>query len=108
MRFTYSNHKAAEFIGYAAKDVLGKTLAELMPHSELSVIGQLMDDLMNAPKPFHDSKREISHKDGSSRTFMTNGIPIYNHNDEFNGYRGNCIVILPESTGIPQDAKDET
>ena len=108
MRFTYSNHKAAEFIGYAAKDVLGKTLAELMPHSELSGIGQLMDDLMNAPKPFHDSKREISHKDGSSRTFMTNGIPIYNHNDEFNGYRGNCIVILPESTGIPQDAKDET
>ena len=97
MRFTYVNQNVMGFIGYTPGEVLGKTPVELMPLSELSGIRQLMDDLMNAPKLFCDSERKVLHKDGSSRTFTVRGVPVYDHNGDFKGYRCVCHRILPES-----------
>ena len=103
MRFTYVNHNVGKFIGYAADEVLGKTPAELMPHSELSSISRLIDDLMRNPKPFCDSGRKILHRDGSSRTLIVKGIPLYGREDEFKGYRGICIREPFEFKGLPQE-----
>ncbi len=93
MRFTYANSRVKELIGYTPEEVIGKTPAELMAPSEAADIIPFMDDVMNNPKPFLDSKRKIMHKDGSYRTIQVNGIPLYGHNNEFNGYRGICYDI---------------
>jgi PAS domain S-box-containing protein len=103
MRFTYVNYNVRKFIGYSPEEVLGKTPAELMPHSEFSSINQLINDLMDNPKPFCDLHRKILHQDGSFKTFIVKGIPLYGRDDKFSGYRGICSRTPFESTDAKVD-----
>lgn len=91
MRFTYANHVVKDILGYEPEEIIGKTLAELMAPSKFASFLPVLNDVMINPKPFLDPERELLHKDGTSRTIRVNGIPLYNHNDEFEGYRGICI-----------------
>lgn len=93
MHFTFSNGNVKRLLGFSPEEVLGKTPDELMPQSEHADIRRLMEDLMNSPKRFNDPSRKILHKDGSAKTLHVNGIPLYNHNDEFMGFRGICMDI---------------
>ena len=93
MRFTYSNHMIRKFLGYHPGEIIGKTPADLVTPSKMLIFMPIINDAMDNPKPFLEPKRELSHKDGTSRTVRVNGIPLYDHNDEFNGYRGICHDI---------------
>ena len=91
MRFTYANHMVKEILGYAPGEVIGKTPAELMTPPKALAFMTFMDDATINPKPFVKSECEVLHKDGAARTVRINGIPLFDHNDEFTGYRGLCL-----------------
>ena len=83
-KFVYTNNKILDFLGYTSEEIMGKTPFEfaIPEHAERSL------QVFQEKKPFqhlHDTHR---HRDGRLVTLDTSGVPVFDDQDIFIGYRG--------------------
>ena len=86
-RYTFRTSRASKD-GIASEDFIGKT------RWELPVIGLSEEQwaahraTLEAHQPFSDLEYQVRGKDGVIRSHSTSGIPIFDSQGEFKGYRG--------------------
>lgn len=86
--YTYTSPKVHDLLGYEPEEILGKTLFDLMPTEEAQRVSQILDTKYAGKQPLSLLENTLLHKDGHLVVVETSGIPLFDHEGEFLGYRG--------------------
>ena len=86
--FTYSNSKISDVLGYEAEEAIGKKPVDFMSNNEPERLSNIMKKIFESQTPFEHLENKNIHKDGYSVILETSGVPIFNDNENFVGYRG--------------------
>jgi len=86
--YTYSSPKIRDLLGYEPEEVIGKTPFNLMPSDEAKHISVKFNDIILSQKSFEGLENKNLHKNGRVITLETSGMPIFDNEGKFQGYRG--------------------
>ncbi|MBJ6799447.1 PAS domain S-box protein [Geomonas propionica] len=87
-RYTFASPQVKELLGYAPEEVIGKTPFDLMPDGEAARIGTIFAGISSRREPFHRLENANRHKDGRLVVLETSGVPYFDGQGNFLGYRG--------------------
>lgn len=87
-RYTFSSAKSIELLGRLPHDVIGKTPFDFMPEDEANRVGEIFAEIAAARIPFAGIQNRSIRADGSEVLVESSGIPLFDDNGEFKGYRG--------------------
>ena len=86
--YTYASPQIYNVLGYKPKEVLGKTLFDLMPMDEAKRIADIFGAIAASQQPFTCLETTCLHKDGHRVVLETSGVPIFNPDGTWVGYLG--------------------
>ena len=86
--YTYTSPKIKELLGYEPEEIIGKTPFDLMTPEGVKRVAAEFGATAEAQKPFDRLENENLHKDGQILVLETSGVPIFDANGNFRGYRG--------------------
>ncbi|MEZ2346155.1 diguanylate cyclase [Terriglobus sp. RCC_193] len=87
-RYVYSSPVGTEILGYSTEEILGRTPLDFMLPEEVANVGAVFAAKTRHRERFSGLINRNRRKDGTVIVLETSGIPIYNKNAEFAGYRG--------------------
>jgi len=86
--YTYASPKIHGILGYEAAEIIGKTPFDLMPPEEAKRVAELFGPIAAAKKSFTNLENTNLHKDGHRVVLETSGVPVFDPQGKFCGYRG--------------------
>ncbi|MFX1558705.1 MAG: PAS domain S-box protein [Promethearchaeota archaeon] len=86
--FTYVSPKVRDILGYEPEEVIGKTPFDLMPLDEAKRVKNIFQTIVESDRSFKILDNTNLHKNGSLVVLETSGVPIFDENGQFLGYRG--------------------
>jgi PAS domain S-box-containing protein len=86
--YTYASPKVKELLGYDPGEVIGKKPFDFMPLEEAERTAKLFRDIVKFRKPFMRLENTNVHKNGHLVVLETSGVPIFEKDGNFAGYRG--------------------
>ncbi len=87
-RYTFSSTKSIELLGRLPHEVVGKTPFDFMPKDEARRVGKIFAEIAAARILFSGLQNRNIRADGSEVLVETSGVPLFDDNGEFKGYRG--------------------
>ena len=87
-RYTYYSPKAFALLGYTQDELLGKTPFDVMAPAEAERVAAIFAPIAAAHQPFSLIENTILHKDGTPVVLETSGVPIFDKDGVYCGYRG--------------------
>lgn len=87
-RYTYVSSRVKTFLGYEPEEILGRTPFDLMPEAEAQWVAALFGQYVAQQKPFKYLRNVNLHCDGRRVVLETSGVPIFDENGTYMGYRG--------------------
>lgn len=91
--FTYVSPQVKDLLGYEPEDILGKRPFDFMTTEEAVRVNSFFTEISSKMESFQHFEMTKLHKDGRSVLLDINGIPFYDSQDNFAGYRGTAINI---------------
>ncbi|WP_136513655.1 PAS domain-containing protein [Geomonas edaphica] len=86
--YSYVSPKVYDLLGYGPEEVLGKTPFDLMPCHEAERLLMVFGDIVSRREPFHNLKNVNLRKDGKEVLLESSGVPIFDDDGNFCGFRG--------------------
>jgi PAS domain S-box-containing protein len=86
--YIFSNQKVKEILGYDRHEILGKRPFDFMPPTEAQKIARIFRKYSKSRKPFSRLENINLHRDGYEVVLETSGVPVFDENGEYLGYRG--------------------
>ncbi|MBW4645912.1 MAG: PAS domain S-box protein [Goleter apudmare HA4340-LM2] len=86
--YTYASPKVQDVLGYTPQKIVGKTPFELMPPAEANSVAEIFAAIAAAQIPFKCPENIKIHRDGHLVILETSGVPIFDAEGKFRGYRG--------------------
>jgi len=86
--YTYSSPKAKELLGWDPEELIGKKPFDHMPGEEAERVAALCREIAKSRKSFSGLQNVVLHKDGHEVVLETSGVPVFDANGKFTGYRG--------------------
>jgi two-component system, NtrC family, sensor kinase len=86
--YTYASPKVKDLLGYEPEEVIGKTPFDFMPPEEAKRMKSEFGAIATSQKSFRGLENTNIHKDGSLVVLDTSGVPFFDPNVKFCGYRG--------------------
>jgi PAS domain S-box-containing protein len=93
LRFTYQSNRLREIGGSEPEDLLGKTWQETNDGYEDNDSWRAFFADLDARKAVRDFRYRYVMSDGSIRHYSISGIPVFDDDGQFNGYRGSGTDI---------------
>ena len=87
-KYTYASPKVKELLGYEPAEIIGKSPFDLMAETEAERVKSAFTQITNQHQPFECLVSINQHQDGHQVTIETNGVPIFNCDGNWCGYRG--------------------
>lgn len=87
-KFTYMNPKIKDVMGYEPEEFMGKTILDFMPPADADAIRDGFWQIFREPMLYSLREMRVLHKDGHVIIVEANGIPMYDEQGNFQGYRG--------------------
>jgi PAS domain S-box-containing protein len=87
-RYTYVSPKVEALLGYKPEEVLGKSPFDFMSPEEVQAVGKVFGETIAKRAPLVALENSNLHKDGRLVVLETSGVPFFDVNGEFAGYRG--------------------
>ena len=87
-RYTYASSRGREILGYEPEEVVGRTPFDLMPEEEARRVRAIFVEIQAARRPFALIENVNQHRDGRLVVLETSGVPVFDSDGEFTGYRG--------------------
>ena len=87
-KYTYVSPKIKDLLGYEPEEVINTTPFDLMTPSEAQRVRTLFADLVKERKSFECLVHANRHRDGHQVIIETSGIPIFDSEGNWQGYRG--------------------
>jgi PAS domain S-box-containing protein len=86
--YIFSNQKVKDILGYDRHEVLGKKPFDFMPPNEAQKVAKIFRKFSKSRKSFSGLENTNLHKDGYEVVLETSGVPVFDENGEYLGYRG--------------------
>jgi PAS domain S-box-containing protein len=86
--YTYVSPKVRDLLGYEPAEVIGKTPFDFMPPDEAERVAVEFGKYTEVRHPFLSLENRNIRKDGSTVILDTSGVPKFDKNGDFAGYRG--------------------
>ncbi|TAE59970.1 MAG: PAS domain S-box protein [Nostocales cyanobacterium] len=86
--YIYASPQIINILGYTPAEILGRTPFDLMPPAEADRVLAEFTKFASVQVPFQCLENTNRHKDGRLITLETSGVPIFDENNQFRGYRG--------------------
>jgi PAS domain S-box-containing protein len=86
-RYVYSSPKSRDLLGNDSGEIIGRTPFDLLHEGAALSLKRSLRDIVTERKPFFGLEMETC-ANGVVVTIETSGVPIYDENGAFNGYRG--------------------
>jgi diguanylate cyclase (GGDEF)-like protein/PAS domain S-box-containing protein len=87
--YAYVNQKIKSWLGYDPSEVIGKKTAfDRMTPEDKVRFGEFFRAMAESPKPFANLENWNLHKDGSKVLLETAGVPIFDSQGQYAGFRG--------------------
>ncbi|MCC5635685.1 PAS domain S-box protein [Nostoc sp. CHAB 5844] len=86
--YTYVSPKIRDILGYEPEAVVGKTPLDFMPSELQETLAPAFAAILAAPQPFQCLENIQVHQDGYLVLLETSGMPIFDQDGKFIGYRG--------------------
>lgn len=86
--YTYISPQVEGILGYKPQEVLGKTPFEFMPPSEAERFCKFFAPIAALKQPFKCLENYCIHKNGHLVLLETSGVPVFDPQGKFCGYRG--------------------
>ncbi len=87
-RLTYVSPKTEEHTGYTPQEVLGKSVEDFTTPEEGERIAPFVARIFRERRPFINLEYTSLHKDGREMVVECCGMPLFDGNGEFRGFRG--------------------
>ena len=87
-RYDYVSPKIHDLLGYTPEEVLGRTPFDLMPEAEAHRIRAIFHEFAARRAPFSALQNVNRHKSGHQVILETSGVPVFDTDGAFRGYRG--------------------
>ncbi|MDA3971414.1 MAG: PAS domain S-box protein [Desulfobulbaceae bacterium] len=87
-RYTYVSPRVEALLGYKPEEILGKSPLDLMLPEEAQRVGKIFGEIIGKHLPLVSLENTNLHKDGRLVDLETSGVPFFDPNGEFAGYRG--------------------
>ena len=87
-RFAYASRLIVNILGYTADEILGKTPYDLMPEAEVMRVSAVLMDICTRRAPFKGLEYVLRRKDQRLIVLETSGVPFFDDQGNFLGYRG--------------------
>ncbi len=86
--YTYISDQVEKILGYSSKDIIGKSLFDLMEEADAKKIKNIFADIVEKGEDIVDLEKINIHKDGRKVILLTNATPFFSISGKFLGYRG--------------------
>lgn len=86
--FTYVSPKIRDLLGYEPEELIGLNAFDLMSSDEAEHVHRLFDPIARKYLPFNNLININRHKDGHEVVIESSGVPIFDKQGQFRGYRG--------------------
>lgn len=86
--YTYAGPQSRDLLGYEPSELIGKRPVDFMSADDVSRVTEFFQGALKEPKAFFGFRSTRVHKEGHLVILETNGIPIFDKNGAFCGYRG--------------------
>ena len=86
--YSYTSPKVKDLLGYDPEEVIAKKPFDFMPLDEAKRVAKLFGNIVESRKPFTGLENTNLHKDGRLVVLETSGVPIFEKDGNFAGYRG--------------------
>jgi len=86
--YVYSSPKIRDLLGYEAEEVIGKTPFDFMHPQDAQRLAEAFAHLLETRRPMIALENINIHKNGSLVTLESSGMPIFDGQGAFCGYRG--------------------
>jgi len=86
--YTYCSEGVKDFLGYTPDEIMKKTPFDLMPPEEATRVSAIYTEIIERQDPIINFENWNLHKNGKLGCLLTNGIPFYDKNGNWLGYRG--------------------
>ncbi len=86
--YTFCGPQSRAMLGYEPEEILGRSPFDLMPPEEAARVAALAGPLMERRAPILALENTLRRKDGSMVTLETNGVPVFDAEGNWRGYRG--------------------
>ncbi|MBF0559411.1 MAG: PAS domain S-box protein [Nitrospirae bacterium] len=86
--YTYVSPKVKDLLGYEQQEIIGKSPFDLMSQEEAKRVAEEFGAIVNARRLFAGLENTNLHKDGRLVVLETSGVPIFDAEGKFRGYRG--------------------
>ncbi|MBE9228805.1 PAS domain S-box protein [Phormidium sp. LEGE 05292] len=86
--YSYVSPRIKEILGYEPEEVLGKTPLDLMLPEEAKRVRNIFEPLVASQQGFTCLENVQIHKNGHHVVLEASGIPIFDNQGSFKGYRG--------------------
>lgn len=87
-RYTYLSPRALDMLGYTPSELIGRSLLEMMPEAEAQRAEKLLRAYAARRQPFKAFENAQRHKNGSLLVLESSGVPFFDDEQRFCGYRG--------------------
>jgi len=92
-RYTYISGRVREVLGRTPEEMLGHEPFEFVPAEEVESVRETSSSLIKQSASFRDFEHRISRADGKIIWLSVNGVPSFNADGEWSGYRGAGLDI---------------
>jgi len=86
--YTYVSPQVQDILGYKPEEVLGKTVFDLLPSEEAQRFIEIFCGIFAKHEPFRSVEYTICHRSGELVILEASGVPFFNADGIFCGYRG--------------------
>ena len=86
--YTYCSPKVKDILGYSPEQILGKNPFDFMPRREAKRVSGCFQEIISRRKAFASLENINRHKAGHEVALETSGVPLFDDNGKFIGFRG--------------------
>ena len=86
--FTYASPRVKDMLGYAPEEIVGQSAFDPMDSPESERVMKEFITFKKARKPFSSLININQHKNGENVILESSGVPIFDKEGNFHGYRG--------------------
>lgn len=94
-RYTFCSEHSRQMLGFAPSEVLGKTPFDFMPPDEAARVGAIFGGIAAEQRPFAGLINRNIRSDGRLVVLETSGVPLFDAQGTFTGYRGIDRDVTP-------------
>jgi len=87
-RYTYSSQREIDLFDFTHDEIIGKTPFDFMPPDEADRVAAIFTEIVTNKKHIKDLENWNIGKNGEKICLLTNGVPVFDNEGLYKGYRG--------------------